>query len=113
MIGVTPAHAWTRDFKFINNTSYDIGVVGFKTHSDLKWNPVDGSQIPAGNSTNIKFKKVGPCHLDMKVVFGEHDSAEFTDINFCSTSRITLQANSDGSLYIDGHDGPDDDQGGK
>lgn len=103
MLGSTPALAWSRDFKFTNNTSQVVDHLSMKTTNKKVWEVTRVSRTEPGNTNNIRFDGAGPCALDVRVTFTDWRlvDAIFENLNFCNLTNLILQENSDGSFYLD------------
>lgn len=98
-------NAYSRNFKFTNDTTVRVDQIYFSTPVDTKWKPIrmDGT-IGPNESANVSFDNSGPCNLQVRIHYteaGRSKSVEWQDgLNFCSNSTLTLEMNSDGSLFI-------------
>lgn len=96
------AFAWSRDFKFTNNTSQGVDHLSMKQANYSKWEVTRLSRTDPGSANDIRFDRSGPCTLDLRVSFVKpRNDAFFTDLNFCNLTNLILQENSDGSVYLD------------
>ena len=92
-----PAAASDADFKLRNKTGYQIDEVYVSGHSSHNWGrDVMGSDALAdGEVVNITFPhNASACHYDIKVKYNDGDTAEWSDINLCNYSEISLFWNS-------------------
>ena len=82
------------DFTLINKTGFTIDSVFVSPADDNEWGEdVMGKDVlDNGESVEITFSpKEKACTWDLKVVDSDKDEVEWTDINLCKASEITLQ----------------------
>jgi hypothetical protein len=89
------ALAADQDFTLRNKTGYQIDDVYLSKHRASEWgSDVMGSDnvLVDGGSTEIQFNdRARGCHWDLKVKYHDDNStAEWSDINLCEVSTITL-----------------------
>jgi hypothetical protein len=92
--GVSGALAYGKqDFRIVNRTGYDINEVYVSPSRANNWgNDVMGDGTLDNNKfRNIRFSpNARACHYDLKVVYSDKDTAEWTDIDLCTVEKITL-----------------------
>ena len=88
-----PAFAGDQDFKLVNKTGYAINEVYVGPVSSSSWgNDIMGTgTLNADASVNITFTAPGSvCRWDLKVIYDDKSSAEWSNLNLCSISSVTL-----------------------
>jgi hypothetical protein len=88
-----PARAADQDFTLINSTGYVIVSVYVSPSSSSNWGPdvLGAAVLPAGQQAAITFPEgTQGCAWDLKVTYDDNDSSEWTNVNLCSISRVTL-----------------------
>ena len=89
----TPALAGDQDFTLVNKTGYTIDYVYVSPRSAGSWgNDVMGQDsLDDGEKVNIVFNaKNSVCRYDMMVKYDDGDKSNWTDLNLCDISKITL-----------------------
>jgi hypothetical protein len=91
-----PALAWSRDFTLYNRTGYTITAVQFSYNGYGYWNTINGNEIGSGQYEGIHFTNNGPCHLQMRLKFADHNPAQWThtDFNLCADRSLYVYYNS-------------------
>jgi hypothetical protein len=85
-----------QDFNLVNKTGYTIDEVYVSPHSTNDWlDDVLGQDVLGdGENANIKFHSANEiCVYDLKVIYDDKEEAEWTDINLCEESKITIRWN--------------------
>lgn len=88
-----PAFAGEQDFKLVNKTGYQINEVYIGPLNSNDWgDDIMGSGALAEDSAvDISFNSPSNvCKWDMKVKYDDGETAQWTNINLCSISKITL-----------------------
>ncbi len=89
----TPALAGDQDFKLVNKTGYTIDEVYVSRTSSKSWgNDIMGrGTLEADASVNITFNAPDSvCNWDLKVKYDDNDTAEWSNLNLCNISTVTL-----------------------
>jgi hypothetical protein len=87
------AFAADQDFALYNVTGYTIDQVYVSPVGKKTWgDDIMGSgQLEDGNKVDITFKASNDvCHYDLKVVYADKDTAEWSDLNLCEISKVHL-----------------------
>lgn len=88
-----PAHAGDQDFTLVNRTGFDVREVYVSPSKSARWGSDvlgtgmlhDARQVP------IRFKPTTKiCVYDLKVVYTDDDTAEWTDFDLCTISKISI-----------------------
>ena len=92
----TPALAGDQDFRLVNKTGYQIDEVYVSRSASQNWgNDVMGRDSLSDNeSVKITINAPGNvCRWDLKVKYNDGDKAEWTNLNLCNISKVTLYWN--------------------
>lgn len=94
LIGLSQAaNAGDQDFRLVNRTGFDVREVYVSPSRRSSWgNDVLGSgMLHNGNQVPIRFKpNNNVCVYDLKVVYTDDDTAEWTEFDLCTISKITI-----------------------
>lgn len=95
LAGLAPvaAFAGNQDFKLINKTGYQIDEVYVSRVSSRNWGTdvMGTDSLEADQSVNITFNAPGNvCQWDLKVKYNDGDTSEWTNLNLCNITNITL-----------------------
>ena len=88
-----PARAADQDFKLVNKTGYQIDEVYVgPTSSDTWGDDVMGkNSLEADRTVSISFNAPSNvCKWDLKVKYEDGDSAQWSNLNLCNISTVTL-----------------------
>ena len=88
-----PALAGEQDFKLINKTGYQIDEVYVGPVSSDDWGDDIMGKGSLADSSTVAISFNAPsnvCKWDMKVKYSDGDTAQWTNINLCNISTITL-----------------------
>ncbi|MFM2042468.1 MAG: hypothetical protein RLY86_1044 [Pseudomonadota bacterium] len=89
----TPALAGDQDFELINRTGYTIAEVYVSPSKASTWEEdiMGRDMLPHGNSVHIQFsRKEDVCIWDLMVVYDDGESAEWSQFDLCTISRIAI-----------------------
>ncbi len=92
-MSVLPALAGDQDFKLVNKTGYQIDEVYVGASSSSNWGKdiMGEGSLEANKSVEISFSApASVCKWDMRVKYNDGDTAEWTGLNLCSISTVTL-----------------------
>ena len=87
------ASASNADFTLINKTGAQIDEVYVSAASAKNWGTdiMGPNAIAADASVDITFPHGGEaCMFDIKVVYADKDTAEFSNVNLCKYEKISL-----------------------
>ena len=82
-----------QNFELLNNTGYTIQEVYVSptTANDWQEDVLGQDELANDQSVNIRFhRSETACMWDLKVVYEDNTSAEWTNINLCTVSTITI-----------------------
>jgi hypothetical protein len=86
--------AGDQDFTLRNHTGYQIDNVYLSKPSARTWGPDimgRGRVLQADSSTDITFHDdARGCHWDLRVMYHDRTTAEWSNLNLCEISTITL-----------------------
>ncbi len=85
-----------QDFTLVNRTGYQIDEVYVSPSSSNRWGrDVMGRDVlEDGDTVDITFPSgTRGCNWDLKVVYSDHETATWSNVNLCSISRVTLRYN--------------------
>lgn len=86
-----------RDFTLENDTRWTITAI-YTSVPGAAWNRIHGGSVSSGQSTDVSFYNVGPCRMQIRIVFSNGDDASWSrGFDFCDLSRITVSF--DGQNY--------------
>ncbi|MBP0491551.1 hypothetical protein [Roseomonas indoligenes] len=89
-----PAAAQSRlDFSLVNRTGYEINEVYVSSSASSNWGSdvLGQGTLVNGNNADIRFSPgARGCQWDIKVVYTDGDETEWSKVNLCNISRITL-----------------------
>ena len=83
------------DFDLVNRTGYEIKHVLISPSRQAEWNANDdvlkGRRFEEGTKLHITFSHhAHAVHWDIKVVYDDHTSKEFNDLNLDNITKVTL-----------------------
>lgn len=87
------ANAGDQDFKLVNKTGYDIREVYVSATRSNRWgrDVLGTGMLHNGNQIPIKFAPTNKtCVYDIRVVYTDDDTAEWTEFDLCTISRISI-----------------------
>ncbi|MBV9785920.1 MAG: hypothetical protein JO264_19110 [Acidisphaera sp.] len=90
------AEAAKQDFTLVNHTGYQIDSVYVSQSSSNDWGKdvMGRDTLDDGESVDISFEHGGrTCHWDIRVEYHDGDKAEWSNVNLCDISRVTLHWN--------------------
>ena len=88
-----PAFAGDQDFKLVNKTGYTINEVYVGPVSAKTWGKdvMGTGTLDADASVDITFTApASVCQWDLKVTYDDKTSAEWSNLNLCNISTVTL-----------------------
>ncbi len=91
-----PAFAGDQDFKLVNKTGYQIDEVYVGPVSSHSWGDdiMGKGSLEADHSVDISFNAPSKvCKWDLMVKYDDGDTAEWSGLNLCSISTVTLYWN--------------------
>jgi hypothetical protein len=92
------SQAGAQDFVLVNGTGYTIAEVYVSTTRTNDWEEdvLGQSVLGDGGRATIRFdRSEDSCLWDMKVVFADGDSAEWTGFNLCELSVMAISYDDD------------------
>ncbi len=93
MLGALPAFAADQDFQVVNRTGYQIDEVYVGASSSRSWGKdlMGRGSLGDGKIVDITFpNRTSACSFDIKVVYNDGDEAEWTSVNLCKVSKVSL-----------------------
>lgn len=93
LAAVSAAQAGEQDFTLINDTGVEIHELYVAPSSTDNWEEdiLGRDTLPDGESVDIRFsRKEKTAEWDLKVVDGEGDSIEWTELDLTEISAVTL-----------------------
>lgn len=87
------ASANDADFTLVNRTGYQIDEVYISPHSSSKWGRDVMGDGALGNARQVKITFPhgnGACIFDLKVKYEDGDTAEWSKVDLCEYTTITL-----------------------
>jgi hypothetical protein len=83
------------DFDLVNHTGYEIRAVLISPSRQANWNENDnviqGRRFPDNEKLHIRFSPhAHAAHWDMKVIYMDHTSKEWDDLNLDNINKISL-----------------------
>lgn len=88
-----PAHAGEQDFRLVNKTGSQIDEVYVSRTAARSWGPdvMGRGTLDEDASVDIGFTAPpNACRWDLKVKYNDGDEAEWSDLNLCSVTTVTL-----------------------
>jgi hypothetical protein len=85
-----------QDFTLVNRTGYTISEVYVSPSRANDWQEdvLGDNQLEDGQHVAIHFhRNAHPCHWDLKVVYDDKTSAQWSRFDLCSVSEITVHYN--------------------
>lgn len=85
-----------QDFTLVNKTGYAINEVYVSPTSANDWQEdVLGQDVLAnGDNVHIRFNRsTSACNWDLKIVYDDKTSAEWTKFDLCTVSKISIMYN--------------------
>ena len=85
-----------QDFTLVNRTGYTINEVYVSPSQADDWQEdvLGEDTLEDGQSVNIHFHRdAHPCHWDLKVVYDDKTTAEWSRFDLCTVSEITIHYN--------------------
>jgi hypothetical protein len=98
VLSCAPALAGEQDFTLVNATGYTVSQVYVSPSTANDWEEdILGKDVLAdGDRTNIHFDRdTSTCKWDLKVVYDDGDTAEWSAVNLCKISVVTIHYNAD------------------
>jgi hypothetical protein len=92
-LSIAPAFAGDQDFKLVNKTGYQIDEVYVGPSNSDNWGKdiMGTGSLEANRSVDISFTAPpSVCKWDMRVKYSDGDASEWTGLNLCSISTVTL-----------------------
>lgn len=89
----TMARAGTQDFVLVNRTDVEIHELYISSADTDDWEEdvLGVDTLPPGESVNISFKGHKECKWDLMVKDEEGTSIEWSGLDLCSISKVTLR----------------------
>ena len=87
------AHAGEQDFKLINKTGYTIDEVYVSRRSSKNWgrDVMGQDSLQPNRTVTITFNAPNNvCRWDLRVKYDDDDTAEWSNLNLCNISTVTL-----------------------
>ena len=86
------AWAGTQDFTLVNDTGVVINAVYCSPSSENNWQEdiLGVDTLAAGESVTVKFSGFDRCQWDLRIEDTDGDALEWTGLNLCDISRVTL-----------------------
>jgi hypothetical protein len=96
-VSATPAFAeGKQDFDLVNKTGYTIDEVFVSPSNSEIWDEdvLGRDMLDDGEKVHITFERAEKvCKWDMKVVYADAEQAEWTELDLCEISKITIRYN--------------------
>jgi hypothetical protein len=96
IVAFIPLHAMAgpQDFELVNSTGYEIKNVYVSPTTSSDWGDdiLGEDTLADGDSQQIKFpaSRGDACEWDIKVTYQDDTSHQWTDVNLCSISKLTI-----------------------
>jgi hypothetical protein len=89
------AFAGNADFTLVNKTGYPIDKVYLSPSNEDHWGPdqLGDDQLNNGASKEFAFADSAHCAQDLKVVYEDKSSHQWTNVDLCKIDKITLHYN--------------------
>jgi hypothetical protein len=93
LVAPVVARAGTQDFVLVNRTGVEIHELFIAPSESDEWEEdvLGVDTLPPGESVKIRFKGHDDCDWDIKVTDGEGGEVEWTGLDLCSISKVTLR----------------------
>lgn len=87
------ARAGTQDFTLVNRTGIEIRELYISPAASDDWEEdvLGVDTLPPGESVKISFEGHDACKWDLMVKDEDGDSVEWSGLNLCKTSKVTLR----------------------
>jgi len=86
------AFAGKQDFTLANKTGYQIDEVYVSESRSSHWGRdiMGRGSLGDGDTVDVTFDHGSACHFDLKVKYEDGDNAEWSNLNLCDISKVTL-----------------------
>lgn len=96
---LTPAIAGAEGFTLVNGTGAGISSLSIRRTGTSDWRPLPGAPA-AGASSAVAFSDPD-CAFDIRASLAGNGAAEWSGVNLCGTSRLTLRRRPTGETWVD------------
>jgi hypothetical protein len=94
LLAPTLASAAPQDFELVNNTGYELKnlFIAPTTSNDWQEDVLGQDTLATGTTLTIHFPggRGETCEWDLKVTYNDDSSHEWTNVNLCSISKVTI-----------------------
>lgn len=97
--GPAMAFAGASNFTLVNGTDAALSAISIKRTGTADWKPLSAS-ASAGAASNVNFSDPD-CAFDLKATTANGGTAEWSGVNLCGTSRLTLRRRPSGETWVD------------
>ena len=87
------------NFIVINGSGADLSGLSIRRTGTTAWQPLPASPA-AGAAASIMFNDPD-CAFDLKADLAGKGTAEWSGVNLCGTSRLTLRRRASGETWVD------------
>ena len=94
-----PALADAGNFTLVNATGAGISSLSIRRTGTADWRPLPAAPA-AGASSSVAFSNPD-CAFDLRASLAGGGSAEWSGVNLCGTSRLTLRRRPTGETWVD------------
>lgn len=97
--GASPAIAGAENFILVNATGAGISALSIRRTGTSDWQPLSVATA-AGASSAVAFSNPD-CAFDLRASLADGKTAEWSGVNLCGTSRLTLRQRPSGETWVD------------
>ena len=104
LLSATPAFAQSRDFVLVNKTGKAVNEVYVSASATNDWEEdvLGQDTLANGSRVTITFpSSTSKCMHDIKIVHASGDTAEWSAINLCEVSVVSIRYDADGDPVAD------------
>ena len=94
-----PAFADAGNFTVVNATDAAISQLSIRRTGTSDWKPLPAAPAQ-GAASNVSFSDPD-CAFDFKATLANGATAQWSGVNLCGTSRLTLQRRPSGETWVD------------
>ncbi len=94
-----PVLAGAGNFTLVNGTGANIASLTIRRTGTTDWQPLNAAPA-AGAAAAVAFSNPD-CAFDIRASLAGGKSAEWSGVNLCGTSRLTLRQRATGETWVD------------
>ena len=91
--------AGATNFTLVNGTDAALSAISIKRTGTADWKPLSAS-ADKGAANSVNFNDPD-CAFDLKASVAGNGTAEWSGVNLCGTSRLTLRRRPNGETWVD------------